>query len=97
MSRPLEKRPPSELASPAAAATPLEKGEEKEAKQVYLTWGTKITWTHKEQLAEMIETAPRHVRMQDLVGYILTEFFSQHQELPEELRQRKSRPRPARP
>lgn len=58
------------------------------AKEVYVTWTNKISTTHKAQLADMIATAPRHVRVQDLIGFILTEFFRQHPELPEELRQR---------
>lgn len=61
---------------------------------MYETWGCKITRNHKKQLADMIELAPRHVRMQDLVGFILTDFFSKNKELPEELRQRKSSTRP---
>ena len=106
MPRPPANRARTESASPAPAsdpaaaspATPPEAGEEnhKEAKEVYVTWAGKITSTHKEQLADMLDTAPRQVRMQDLMGYILTEFFSQHKELPEELRQRKSSNRPPR-
>lgn len=61
------------------------------AKEVYVTWGIRVTATHHQQLAAMISTAPRHVRKQDLMGYILREFFRQHPELPEELRQRPPR------
>lgn len=44
-----------------------------------------------EQLEAMLEEAPRHVKKQDLVDHIFTDFFQRNPTLPETLRQKPCR------
>lgn len=52
-------------------------------------WTVKVKSSHLLNIDSMLEDAPRHVLKQDLVDFILTDFFERHKKLPEPLRKRK--------
>ena len=53
-------------------------------------WTTKIKSAHLDKLNEMLDTAPRHVKKQDLVDFIFTDFFKRNPVLPEFLQNKRS-------
>ncbi|WP_139926444.1 hypothetical protein [Hymenobacter sp. DG01] len=52
-------------------------------------WTVKVKSSHLHNIDVMLEDAPRHVLKQDLVDFILADFFERHKKLPEALRKRK--------
>ena len=84
---------PDEVSNDAASskpnpATPLEKPisvKRKAATATLVSWAAKIPPELKARLNEMMQAAPRHVLMQDLVEFILTDFFERHPTLPSSL------------
>ena len=68
--------------------TPIKKpflGKKKTASAALVPWAAKISPELKTRLNEMMQTAPRHVLMQDLVEFILTDFFERYPTLPQSL------------
>ena len=53
-------------------------------------WTTKIKSAHLDKLNAMLDTAPRHVKKQDLVDFIFTDFFKRNPVLPELLRDKRT-------
>lgn len=49
----------------------------------------KVKSAHLQNLDNMLEDAPRHVLKQDLMDFILTDFFERYKKLPDALRKRK--------
>jgi hypothetical protein len=74
--------PESDSTSPISKASPSKK---KSAAVALVPWAAKIRPELKTRLNEMMQTAPRHVLMQDLVEFILTDFFERHPTLPQTL------------
>ena len=60
-------------------------GKKKTASAALVPWAAKISPELKTRLNEMMQTAPRHVLMQDLVEFILTDFFERYPTLPQSL------------
>jgi hypothetical protein len=80
-----------ETPSPAAPAPTVDKravGKTKEPKPVMVPRAIRISPENLERLANMLDTAPRHVTKQVLMDFILTDFFMRSPELPEQLRRK---------
>jgi hypothetical protein len=74
--------------SESDSTTPLKKpfSTRKKTDSVTLVpWAAKISPELKTRLNEMMQMAPRHVLMQDLVDFILTDFFERYPTLPQSL------------
>jgi hypothetical protein len=74
--------PDSDSTTPIIKLPPDKK---KTASVALVPWAAKINPELKTRLNEMMKTAPRHVLMQDLVEFILTDFFERNPTLPSAL------------
>lgn len=68
-----------------APGSKVSSGKKKKSAAALVPWAAKISPELKTRLNEMMQTAPRHVLMQDLVEFILTDFFERHPTLPQSL------------
>lgn len=81
-----------EAHSPVAVSPPTASkravGKTKEPKPVMVPRAIRISPENLDKLADMLDTAPRHVTKQVLIDFILTDFFKRSPELPEQLRRK---------
>jgi hypothetical protein len=79
---------PPPAAVPAPAAEQKVVGKIKEPKPLMVPRAIRISPENLDKLANMLDTAPRHVTKQVLMDFILTDFFKRSPELPEQLRRK---------
>lgn len=78
--------PPAAIAAPAAEQKAA--GKTKDPKPLMVPRAIRISPENLDKLADMLDTAPRHVTKQVLIDFILTDFFKRSPELPEQLRRK---------
>jgi hypothetical protein len=76
----------SQAVAPAPPADKRAVRKTKEPKPVMVPRAIRISPENLDKLANMLDTAPRHVTKQVLMDFILTDFFKRSPELPEQLR-----------